>query len=248
MVFVNEKFRKKLIDSGVSLLWGHDFNLPLDCVFETPCSIKWMVIENSLRLGAFSYGVSGFYFAAEIGRFTSIGEQVQIGRGNHPTSWLSTSPIFYEDFSDIFNYVNKDVISGVDLHAISTSSFAFDAPPSRVNPVKIGNDVWIGHGAFIRLGISIGDGAVIGAHTVVTKDVPPYAVVAGNPGRVVKYRFPAEIIERLLRVRWWEYAIDSLIGIPIDKVADSLDIIESRIANGLTEIYVPKIVRIEDLI
>jgi acetyltransferase-like isoleucine patch superfamily enzyme len=71
--------------------------------------------------------------------------------------------------------------------------------------IRIGNDVWIGRGALLLSGVSIGDGAVIGAHSVVTKNVPPYAIVAGNPARVVKYRFDQATIDALLRIRWWDW-------------------------------------------
>ena len=71
--------------------------------------------------------------------------------------------------------------------------------------MRIGNDVWIGANAFIGSGVTIHDGAVIGAHAVVVKDVPPYAVCVGNPGRVVKYRFEPEIITALLKLRWWDW-------------------------------------------
>jgi len=71
--------------------------------------------------------------------------------------------------------------------------------------VVIGNDVWIGTEAFILSGVKIGDGAVIAARTVVTKDVPPYAIVAGNPARIVKMRFDDETVARLLAIQWWTW-------------------------------------------
>lgn len=70
---------------------------------------------------------------------------------------------------------------------------------------KIGNDVWIGNGAIVINGVSVGDGAIIGAGAVVTKDVPPYSVVAGVPAKVIRYRFDPEIIEKLLQVKWWDW-------------------------------------------
>jgi tetrahydrodipicolinate N-succinyltransferase len=80
-----------------------------------------------------------------------------------------------------------------DLHAISKGD------------VSIGNDVWIGRNTIILSGTTIGDGAVIGAGSVITKDVPPYAIVVGNPGRIVKYRFEQMVIEKMLRIRWWDW-------------------------------------------
>ena len=72
----------------------------------------------------------------------------------------------------------------------------------------IGNDVWIGNGAIIINGVTIGDGAVIGAGAVVTKDVPPYAIVVGVPGKVIKMRFSDSIIERLMKIQWWNWPCD----------------------------------------
>src|SRR3990167_8768977 len=72
-------------------------------------------------------------------------------------------------------------------------------------PITIGNDVWIGEGVRVMQGVTIGDGAIIGAGAVVAKDVPPYAVVAGNPATVRKYRFSPWVIERLLKLKWWDW-------------------------------------------
>ena len=92
MVRIDSELKSKLLEARVSTLHTGVFDLPADTVFEPPCSIKWMRAEHSLRLGAFSYAVSGYYFAAAIGRYESIGEQVQVGRGSHPVRWASTSP------------------------------------------------------------------------------------------------------------------------------------------------------------
>lgn len=71
---------------------------------------------------------------------------------------------------------------------------------------QIGNDVWIGHGAYIAAGITIGDGAIIAAHAVVTRDVPAYAVMAGNPAIIKKMRLPSNLISPMLRSQWWQFA------------------------------------------
>lgn len=84
----------------------------------------------------------------------------------------------------------------------------FDSPKSNVTskgPIVVGNDVWIGRRAMILSGVEIGDGAIIGAGAVVAKNVPPFAVVVGNPGKVVKYRFDADDIELLLSLKWWDW-------------------------------------------
>lgn len=76
--------------------------------------------------------------------------------------------------------------------------------------MNIGNDVWIGEGALILSGVTIGDGAVIGARSVVSKDIPPYAIAAGNPCRILKYRFPEEKISELLKIKWWNWETDKI--------------------------------------
>jgi acetyltransferase-like isoleucine patch superfamily enzyme len=175
--------------------------LPADTRIEAPASLKWTRYEHSLRLGAFSYQVSGYAFAARIGRYCSIGEDVQIGRQNHPLHLVSTSPAFYLH-GGLF-----DVGTGF-AGAEEWRSYAFRhaTPPTKAQITHIGNDVWIGHGAYIKAGVTIGDGAVVAAHAVVTKPVPPYAVVAGNPAVIKRYRIDPLLISPMLRVQWWRFA------------------------------------------
>lgn len=93
-------------------------------------------------------------------------------------------------------------------------------PPGRARPDKItiGNDVWIGAGSIIRKGITIGDGAVVGAGSVVSKDVPPYGIVAGNPARLIKYRFDEATIAEFLDLKWWDLPVEKIFSLPFDDV------------------------------
>lgn len=170
-------------------------------MIEAPSSLKWTDYQHSLKLGAFSYHVSGFACAAHIGRYCSFGEQVQIGRQNHAMSWSSTSPAFYlrEPFFD----VGSDFEGASEFH---TDVSIPEGASTAVKVTKIGNDVWIGHGAYIAAGVTIGDGAVVAAKAVVVKDVPAYAVVAGNPAVIKKWRLPPELISPMLRCAWWRYS------------------------------------------
>lgn len=118
-----------------------------------------------------------------VGNFTAIGRDTTIGLGRHPMNYVSTQNIFYKR-----NNLNNDWVKSIDFPALS---------------IHIGSDVWIGAEAMILDGVTVGDGAVIGARSVVTKDVPPYAVVVGCPAKIIKYRFTPEIIDRLLEVKWW---------------------------------------------
>src|SRR6267154_3760508 len=102
-VKLTQELIEKLQSLGVSTLLRPGVMLPDDVVFEPPCSLKWMGVNHSLHLGAFSYAVSGFYFGCRIGRYCSFGEQVQIGRHAHPMHWASTSPFFYWQYKDVLD-------------------------------------------------------------------------------------------------------------------------------------------------
>lgn len=117
-----------------------------------------------------------------IGRYCSIAQDVHIFNRDHPLEYKSTHSFF---FNPLLKIVKND-----------THKFI---------PLRIGNDVWIGYNAIIMPTVrQIGDGAVIGAGAVINKDVPPYAIVVGNPGRVVRFRFSPQTIEKLLESHWWE--------------------------------------------
>lgn len=195
---------KRLHGAGVEVLprgGSHSVSLPKQTRIEAPSSLKWTQYEHSLELGAFSYQVSGYCFAARIGRYCSFGEEVQIGRQNHPLTWVSTSPAFYLR-DQLFSL--KGGFEGADGY--HSYKFDFQGPPTKAKITTIGNDVWIGHGAYIAAGVTIGDGAIVAAHSVVTKDVPPYAVVAGNPAVIKRIRLQPELITPMLRTKWWRYA------------------------------------------
>lgn len=121
----------------------------------------------------------------KIGRFCSIAPRVTLVLvADHRSDWVTTFP-----FSELWR-----------------GAEAFQGHPATKGDIVIGNDVWIGYGAFILSGVTIGDGAVIGAASVVTGDVAPYSIVAGNPARHVRYRFPEATIAALERIAWWDWS------------------------------------------
>jgi len=233
---------QKLKKEGVSTLLRAGAGLPKEAVFEPPCSLKWMNVSHSLHLGAFSYAVSGFYLGCRIGRYCSFGEQVQIGRHPHPMHWVSTSPFFYGSYQSI---LDMGLPSGVELNP--SNDFKKTTRHVVAKLTTIGNDVWIGHGAFILPGVTIGDGAVIAAMSVVTKDVPPYSVVAGSPARVKKFRFPEEQVKELLESKWWDFAPWNLKGAPVDDIPQFLDFIKNLRLNNQPP-YNPTIIKLSDLV
>lgn len=149
-----------------------------------------------ISIGRHTYGVSrqsvhGYDATSvlNVGSFCSIAEEVLFFvRSNHPTNLPSTFPLEI--------YVSQTKRSKDDLVS--------------KGPINIGHDVWIGRRAIIMSGVTIGNGAVIGACSVVTKDIPPYAIAVGNPAKVVKYRFPEATIERMQKLRWWEWSDDKI--------------------------------------
>ena len=126
-------------------------------------------------------------FNTTVGKFTIIARNCVVGLGAHPTNTLSPHSIFYK----------RNRWKWHDDWCIDTGFRESD------KPIVIGNGVWIGMRCLILDGVTIGDGAIVAAGAVVTKDVPPFAVVGGVPARVLKYRFSHEIIDRLLEIKWW---------------------------------------------
>ena len=124
-----------------------------------------------------------------IGKFCSIASHVRINPGNHPMERASQSHITYR----------------ASAYWPGEADEAAFFARRRALPVSIGHDVWIGHGAVILPGRRIGTGAVVGAGTILTRDVAPYTIVVGNPGRVVRRRFPEAIAERLQALAWWDW-------------------------------------------
>jgi acetyltransferase-like isoleucine patch superfamily enzyme len=160
-----------------------------------------------VELGKYSYGNPQTIWGNEhtkvtVGKFTSIAGNVLIWLGNgrgHDKGFISTYPFGYihgEIFGNAQNNSNDGLLS-----------------------VTIGNDVWIGQNVNIMSGVNIGDGAIIAANSHVVKDVPPYAIVGGNPANIIKYRFTENQIQKLLQIQWWDW--------PESKINDNMNSILS---------------------
>lgn len=163
-----------------------------DCKLEAPCRIDERSRLVMTTMGRHSYCCSRCFFAfATIGRFCSIGNDVIIGTWKHPTQLVSTYPGFYSRNTFTINFRRDEKIT-------------------EIQHVTIGNDVWIGHRAVLLGGIKVGDGAIIGAGAVVTKNVEPYSVVAGVPARIIRKRFQQSTIDHLLELRWWDFDDETL--------------------------------------
>jgi len=162
----------------------------------------------------FGMNESCFIARSKIGAFCAIGARSAINPFNHPSTWLSSNEFQYHPKS--FDWVDE-----------YNDFVRLERTPDMFAPVTVGNDVWTGHNVNIMGGVTIGDGAIIGAGSIVTKDVPAYAIVAGVPATVRRFRFPEKTIERLLRLKWWDLELSELSGLPFRDVDRCLDMIEA---------------------
>ena len=162
------------------------------------------VFEGANRLGSDSVFLNSsmgyasyvsdhsFIKNTRIGRYTCIADNVLTVAGNHPLTFVSMHPAFYSTVQNP-SYVDKQKFE----------EFKYIDSGRKIS-IEIGNDVWIGTRATILEGVTIGDGAVVAAGAVVTKDVPPYAIVGGVPAKIISYRFDENGVNRLLKIKWWD--------------------------------------------
>ena len=158
----------------------------------TAVGARTSIAESSLD--EYSYVVNDCQIIyAQIGKFCSIAAASRLNPGNHPLERAALHHFTYRSAS-------------YDLGGDDAEFFQW----RRDRPVVLGNDVWIGHGAVVLPGVSVRSGAVLGAGAVATKDIPPFAIAVGIPARVLRFRFPEPIVERLLRLAWWNWPRERL--------------------------------------
>lgn len=155
---------------------------------------KYFSEHHQLDIGLYSYGCFDSQRIARgtlIGRYCSFADTARILNGNHGLDFLSLHPYLY---NPSFGFVNEETIERSRCH--------------------VQDDVWLGHGSVLLPSVKIvGRGSVVGAGAVVTKNVPPYAIVAGNPAKLIRFRFDQETIDCIERTRWWELSAEELRGL-----------------------------------
>lgn len=171
------------------------------------------------RIGSFSYSWSPLPDDIVIGRYCSIAHGLQVAGLRHPVEYISTSSFTYDGRFSIISQLLED--EGV-------RNFGPMIRPEQKPAPVIGNDVWIGADVALMRGVRIGDGAVVAAHAVVTRDVPPYAIVGGNPARLIRYRFDEPVITALLQLQWWQYKFSDFAGLTLTDPARFIEEIGGR--------------------
>lgn len=186
---IRRKWKKKVKFNG------RNWQLDDRTVFEGRSAINSYCKLLNTFIGHGTYIASGSFLKnVNIGRYCSIGENVTTICGNHPKEFVSTHPAFYSLNTQAgFTYSDNEYFE----------EFKYIDSENKKS-VYIGNDVWIGSYVRILERVSIGDGAIVAAGAIVTHDIPPYAIVAGVPARIVKYRFDESTVQKLLNFSWWE--------------------------------------------
>ncbi len=219
---------KNCVSFGLGEVQIGIYNSRRKLIVESPVILRGTGQFDVGRIGAFTYTSRNdvFRYVEQIGRFCAIGEDVVAGLPEYNVRNVTVHPLFdigSSFFGDWYSFQPDS-----PNYSVLKKNMKQNRNPKKDEPITIGNDVWIGKNAMILRGVNIGDGAVIAAGAVVVKDVPPYAVVGGNPARIIRYRFEDSVIERLLKLQWWNYGPEIMRGIDITQIQSAMAELENR--------------------
>ena len=221
---LDAKRKEKLADLGLRFpAAGRQLTLHPKTLIEAPVfCVAGLHSSTEIKVGGYALLNGGSLAHFSMGRYCSFANNIAVGFAEHPIDRLTSSTAtFSHDFQGWRAYSEKiGRMTGMQIAN-------FDDRPLT----KIGNDVWIGQGAFLKAGVTVGDGAIIAAHAAVVKDVPPYSIVGGIPAKIIRYRFPREIIDRILALKWWDYCLHEFEGLNIDDIEQSVSWLERNIQN-----------------
>ncbi len=223
---------------GTGMFVPYGAQIERDCIIEAPVKLGTGYFSLGF-IGAFTYtnGSSMVRGVSSIGRFCSIADGVTLGHFNHPVDMLTHNNIAFgwvDDWNTPFHSLRASDAVVANNRFLATESL------SQKPEIAVGNDVWIAQRAIVLPGVQIGDGAIIGAGSVVTKNVPAYAIVAGNPAKVIKQRFAPEIVSELLRIKWWDYGPDILKGIDMSSIEKAIVGLDAAVSSGAPKYDPPR--------
>lgn len=170
------------------------------------------------NMGSFSYSGSQLGLDWSIGRYCSLSWNITCPQPRHPTEFASTSNFTYDRSNALIQRTVKDFKPQFNV---------FREVAQKPGPV-IGHDVWIGAGAVIMPGVTIGDGAIVAANSVVVKNVAPYEIVGGNPAQRIRFRFQPDVVEAMLELKWWEYRFTDFADLPVDNPLEFIPAMQDR--------------------
>lgn len=204
----------------------------VNCEVEAPVRFCSGIKIDAAKIGAFSFFNQEccIRYIDSIGRFSMFGTEIMTGGGIHPVESVSAHLIFQDTDSSWHKkfhglYENMDFLKKLGDYQRSHEFLG-------KTRISIGNDVWIGSRVMILRGVHIGDGAIVGAGAVVTKDVEPYTIVGGVPARLLRKRFDERVIEKLEMLRWWDYGPNIMLGIDLNRPSEAVKYLEERIERG----------------
>ena len=192
-------------------------------------------------MGSFSYSHSVLPITTQMGRYCSIAKGVSVLGIRHPLEWATTSSSTYDPNFSIFQSFLED-------QKLDSKDFKVRQLPQQQpeQGLIIGHDVWIGANCVLKRNLNIDTGAVIAANSVVVKDVPPYAIVGGNPAKVLRYRFSTDQISKLLQSQWWQYHFVDIQNLDIENIDDFLEQIKAL--QSRLSIFSPKTLQFSELL
>ncbi|MCL1889839.1 MAG: CatB-related O-acetyltransferase [Desulfovibrionaceae bacterium] len=198
------------------------------------------ITDGSLwSMGAFSYSQSTLPPETRSGRYCSFAHAISVFQSEHPAHFISTSPFAY-----------RPEAAAIFERAIAEAPEKYQPCPyddRETAPIVIGHDVWIGQHTLLKKGIVIGDGAVVAAGSVVTRDVAPFMMVGGVPAKPIRRRFSEKVSERIRELCWWQYRFTDFNGLDCARPEAFLDGLEKKIALGRIRAFEPEPVTLPSL-